>query len=94
MAVQMTMVGSAITADLVTTAASADPATTAGLVTTAASVGPAAMAEATMVEATMVEAAATTKPRPALLCVMPRAKLGSPDRGLIQNLRSLRVSVT
>lgn len=85
----MTMVGSAITADLVTTAASADPATTAGLVTTAASVGPAAMAEATM-----VEAAATTKPRPALLCVMPRAKLGSPDRGLIQNLRSLRVSVT
>ena len=88
MAVQMTMVGSAITADLVTTAASADPATTAGLVTTAASVGPAAMAEATMVEATMVEATmveavATTKPRPALLCVMPRAKLGSPDRGLI-----------
>jgi hypothetical protein len=81
-AVQMTMVGSAITADLVTTAASVDPATTAGLVTTAASVGP-AMAGATMVEATMVEAAATTKPRPALLCVMPRAKLGSPDRGLI-----------
>ena len=77
MAVQMTMVGSAITADLVTTAASVD------LVTTAASVGPAAMAEATMVEATMVEAAATTKPRPALLCVMPRAKLGSPGRGLI-----------
>jgi hypothetical protein len=78
-AVQLTAVGTAITADPV---ASVDP------VTTAASVGP-----VTMAEATTAEAAATAKPlpaqvtvaapRPSLLCVMPTAELSSAGRGLI-----------
>jgi hypothetical protein len=85
--VQVTVVGSAITADPV---ALVDPVTTVGPVTTVASVGPATMAEVTMAEVTMA-AAVTAKTRSAgdgrvpatvTLCVLPSAELSSGARGL------------
>jgi hypothetical protein len=83
-AVQMTMVGSAIMAGLVTTVASVDP------VTTVASVG-----LATMAEATMAEAAATTKPLPAQMTGAARALLDPEHRvDLVAHDDAARVRVS